>query len=104
MAESPSSSWAIRVTFGPAGSAAQAVRPEIGIELPCLAGEAQEAIFEGMEPMDAVGGVALYRRGGLVVGHAREAFIESTVEEDSRRLYERILATCGARHLYRIWN
>ena len=104
MAESPSNSWAIRVTFGPAGSATRAVRPEIGIELPCLAGEAQEAIFEGMEPMDAVGGVALYRRGGLVVGHAREAFVEATVEEDSRRLYERILATCGGRHLYRIWN
>jgi chorismate lyase/3-hydroxybenzoate synthase len=92
------------VVFGPAGSAARVRGPEIGIELPWLAGAEREGIFSGLEPVAAVQGVTLYRRGGLLVGHAREAFLEATVEADARRLYERVLAATGRRHLYRMWN
>ncbi|WP_175414828.1 hypothetical protein [Nibricoccus aquaticus] len=92
------------VRFGPAGSAAQVRGPEIGIELPCMAGAAREEIFLGLELVTAVQGVILYRRGGLLVGHAREIFSETTVETDARRLYERVLAATGRRHLYRMWN
>ncbi len=92
------------VRFGPEGSAAQVRGPEIGIELPCMAGVAREEIFSGLEPVAAMDGVTLYRRGGLLVGHAREVFAEATVEADARRLYERLLAATGRRHLYRMWN
>ena len=92
------------VTFGPAGSAMQAQWPLIGIELPCLNGVGREQIFSDMTPVPDVAGVKLCRRGGLLVGHAREPFVEASVEADARRVYERVLEATGRRHLYRMWN
>jgi chorismate lyase/3-hydroxybenzoate synthase len=104
MAAGDSMGVTLGVVFGPAGSAAGVRGAEIGVELPCLAGAARETIFSGLEPEASVEGVTLYRRGGLTIGHAREAFAEASVEADARRLYERVLAATGRRHLYRIWN
>jgi hypothetical protein len=76
----------------------------VGIELPCLGGAAQEEIFSGLGATGAVGGVELFARGGLLVGHAREPFAQGSAEEAARRLYARVLAACESRQLYRIWN
>lgn len=106
MDASPSTEAVLRVAFGPvrpAGSVALK-GSVVGIELPCLGGAAHEEIFNGLRPAGAGGGVELFARGGLLVGHAREAFVEASVEDGARRLYERVLAACEGLQLYRIWN
>jgi chorismate lyase/3-hydroxybenzoate synthase len=106
MDASSSTEAALRVVFGPArpGGNAALKGDRVDIELPCLGGMAQEEIFDGLRPVGAGDGVGLFARGGLLVGHAREAFVEGTVEDGARNLYERVLAACEGRQLYRIWN
>jgi len=77
---------------------------DFSVRLPCVAGRAEETIFDGLKFAGEENGVRLFRRDGLLVGVAREAFTEATVEEAARRLYNRVLASCGGTHLYRIWN
>jgi hypothetical protein len=90
----------LRVVIGLAPSGAAA----LPIDLPCLAGAPTEEIFSGLRAAPA-GDVALFHRDGLLVGHAREPFSETTIEADAHRLYARVLAACrGGRHLYRMWN
>lgn len=97
---------ALRIVFIPAAPSVRAEKTgaRIGIELPCLAGEAHEEIFRGLVPRGVSDGVALFSRGGLLVGHAREIFSGDDVEAAACRLYRRVLATCGDRQLYRMWN
>jgi len=106
MDASPSTEAALRVVFGPArpGGRAALKGDRVDIELPCLGGTAQEEIFDGLRPVGSGDGVELFARGGLLVGHAREAFVEAGVEDGARKLYERVLAACEGRQLYRIWN
>lgn len=76
----------------------------IRLDLPCLAGQAEETIFDGLQPLPTIDGVTLFQRGDLLVGHAQEPFDEATVEAASRRLYDRVLKACNGRRLYRAWN
>ena len=99
---SGSGSAALRISFG--GSALAESGASLRLDVPCLAGQAHETIFEGLQPLPARDGVTLFQRGGLLVGHAQEAFDEKNVEAASRRLYERVLDACGSRPLYRAWN
>jgi chorismate lyase / 3-hydroxybenzoate synthase len=98
---------ALRIAFIPARPTADAVAETVaplGIELPSLAGDGAEEIFRGLSPEGVKDGVALFRRGGLWVGHARESFTASDVEAAARRLYGRVLAACAGLQLYRMWN
>lgn len=97
---------ALRVEFttAPLAEIAGAEPQVVRLALPPLAGVAAEEVFDGLEPLGVSGGVALFRRGGLIVGHARAVFAEATVEADSQALYARVLAACAGKQLYRIWN
>jgi len=74
------------------------------LNLPWLAGAACEEIFDNILPAGIENRVTLYRSGNLLVGHASEAFEGGDLSGSSQRLYERLLAACRGRHLYRIWN
>ncbi len=97
---------ALRVEFttAPLAEIAGAEPHVVKVALPPLGGVAVEELFDGLELVGVSDGVALFRRGGLLVGHARAVFAEASVEADTRVLYGRVLAACGGKKLYRVWN
>jgi enamine deaminase RidA (YjgF/YER057c/UK114 family) len=102
--ETPAES-ALHIAFVPAQAVVPAAAPDrVCIELPSLAGDGAEEIFEGLASVGVTEGVALLRCDGLVVGHAREAVSGDDMEAAARRLYARVLAACSGRQLYRMWN
>ena len=106
-ATTPAGTASVRVIFGSGAGAGGDDGRGWRVELPCLAGRAVEEIFTGMSPADAsgqAGGVTLFERAGWVAGYAREPFRAGDVEAGARRLYERALAACAGRQLYRMWN
>jgi chorismate lyase / 3-hydroxybenzoate synthase len=107
MEASTSAESALRIIFIPVRGTADAnvtAANTIAVEVPCLSGERVEEIFQELTPLGQKAGVTLFRRGGLMVGHAREAFSGGNMETAACRLYERVLAACAGRQLYRMWN
>ena len=76
----------------------------VTIPLRVLGGRAVEQIFDGAREVESKAGVALYRAGGLLIGHAAEAFVPEELVERTRELYARVIAACEGRPLFRIWN
>jgi chorismate lyase / 3-hydroxybenzoate synthase len=78
--------------------------PQVQVALPWLSGIGREEVFGELEPAGSESGVALFRRDGLLVGHAREPFVDGDVEGSARRVYDRVLAVSRGHQLYRFWN
>lgn len=92
---------ALSVDFG---DAAIPVSTTLHIAAPWLGGAAREEIFPGAEPAGSENGLQLYRWGTLLLGHAHDPFVETQLAARAEVLYTRMLAACGRRHLFRIWN
>jgi hypothetical protein len=92
----------LRIAFegAPLEEAGAALR----LHAPWLAGAVCEEIFTDAKPDERIGGIQLYRSGGLLIGHATEPFVAGELATRSQSLYQRILAACRSRHLFRIWN
>ncbi|MBL9187752.1 MAG: hypothetical protein JNK23_09760 [Opitutaceae bacterium] len=95
----PSLPWRVAFAGGP-GVAHDALL----IQAPWLAGEGAEEIFPAATPAGERDGVRLFRSGGFLLGHAREAFVPADLAGRTEALYRRILAATGGLHLCRIWN
>lgn len=85
---------------GPDRDLASVVR----LPAPWLAGEPSECLFPGAVELPAVSGVRLFLSRGTLLGYASEAVVPGELTAQAEALYRRILAACGGRHLYRIWN
>jgi chorismate lyase/3-hydroxybenzoate synthase len=107
MQESPTTrpsavSSSFRVGF--AGSPPVKGLVTLQIAAPWLAGEPVEELFIGARAVGSVHGVHCYEWGNQWVGHARALFNAKSLAETTQQLYERVIAACGGRQLYRIWN
>ncbi|MES2696971.1 MAG: hypothetical protein V4773_26140 [Verrucomicrobiota bacterium] len=89
-----------RITFG-GEPVAETV---IHIQSPWLAGAPTEDLFPLAAPAEHAQGIALYRSGGLLLGHAQEPFLATELAARTESLYRRILGVTRGLHLYRIWN
>lgn len=74
------------------------------IHTPWLAGEPCESLFPHAIELPGVGGVRLYQSRDALMGYASETVAPGEMATQTEALYRRILAACGGRHLYRIWN
>ena len=74
------------------------------IAAPWLGGAVREEIFPGAQPAGSENGLQLYRWGSLLLGHAHDPFVATQLAARTEALYARMLAACGSRHLFRIWN
>ena len=92
----------MRVAFS--GSNAASVPGDVYLTVPWLAGDVCEEIFSDMQLAGGEGGLALSRRGELLVGHISEVYAGDDLALQSQRLYQRILQACRGRSMYRIWN
>lgn len=98
----PSSARSFRVLFrgapAPSGSVA------LEVPAPWLGGAAEESLFPQAALFGSNAGLPLFQDGELLLGHALEPVTPGTLAERTEALYRRVLAACGRRHLYRIWN
>jgi len=69
-----------------------------------LAGACEDAVFAGAVFVGVEQGLALFRKDDLLIGHASETLGSSDLANATTKLYQRVLAACEGRHLYRIWN
>jgi hypothetical protein len=92
---------ALSVDFGEVTTQAPTT---LHIAAPWLGGAAREEIFPGAEPVGSENGLHLYRWGSLLLGHAHDPFVATQLATRTEALYSRMLAACGNRSLFRIWN
>jgi hypothetical protein len=97
-------SYPLRIAFEAQGREKPASPVHLRVNIPLLAGAEYEEIFTNLVPVRESEGISLYHSGNLLVGHASEPFQNDDLSGHSQRLYERLLAACRGRHLYRIWN
>jgi chorismate lyase / 3-hydroxybenzoate synthase len=74
------------------------------IDAPWLGGTPFEELFPYATPAPAERGIKLYRSGGILVGYTSAPFVAPELATTTQDLYQRVLAACGSRHLFRIWN
>ncbi|MEO5960331.1 MAG: hypothetical protein ABIZ49_06010 [Opitutaceae bacterium] len=92
----------MRIVFG--GAPATGAPGTLRIEVPCLGGAPFEELFADAAPVPGGPGIDLYRSGGLLIGHVSAPFAAPDLAETAQTLYRQLLAACGNRHLFRIWN
>ncbi|HEU5078275.1 MAG TPA: hypothetical protein VFT72_03645 [Opitutaceae bacterium] len=74
------------------------------VDVPFLAGVAEEEIFPPATLFREENGLSLYRAGDLLIGCGFEKAAGGLLEGGTRRLYQRIIHAVEGRHLYRMWN
>lgn len=101
--QTPGSLTPLRVVFGDAAGlpAREFVFP---VNVPCLAGIAEEQIFPPAAQVSTEPGFSLYQSGDLLIGCGFETFRGAELEACTRRLYQRMISASKGRHLYRMWN
>ncbi|MFA6959882.1 MAG: hypothetical protein WC205_03915 [Opitutaceae bacterium] len=96
---SRSSSTVFNVCFGGGAPATAAW----SLPIPVLAGETNEAIFEGLVELPQRKGFRLFERDGLLVG-AIDVPAEVDLTAQSQRIYHTLLQIAEGRRLARVWN
>ena len=74
------------------------------IDAPWLGGASAEELFDDVVPLPPSQDARLFQSGGLLLGHAQETFVPRELSARTESLYRRVIAACGKRHLYRVWN
>lgn len=94
----------LRIAFGGAAGSLPKNAYSLVVDIPCLAGLASEEIFSAVTLETETPGLSLYRAGDLLLGHGAERLEGADIDGHTRRLYQRMLAACQGKYLYRVWN
>lgn len=94
----------LRIAFGGAAGSLSKTAYSLPLDIPCLAGTGSEEIFPAVTLEKEEAGLSLYRSGDLLLGHGTERLAGADIDGHTRRLYQRMLAACQGRYLYRVWN
>ena len=94
----------LRIAFSGAASLPTKSGYGFAVNIPCLAGVAAEEIFPAVTLDKEEPGLSLYRAGDLLLGFGTERLAGADIDGHTRRLYQRMLATCTGLFLYRVWN
>ncbi len=99
VAQAPAS---LRIAF--AGAPASGQGASILIPSPWLAGEPEEILFRSAVALPSETALRRFQEGDVLIGHVTEPLSSGDMAARAESLYQRVLAACQGRHLFRVWN